>query len=147
MNQNVKSYPLPLLRSTTRFSRIPRQPFIQRCQIGFQRQPNVISSQIGNFYFYSIFFGSVILLYNDSGKYIFDRYWQPAAISSNPVSMIKWMRILRPFFYQSLTYLNSGEIKFTVLHLYLLSLQSRLPDKQSFLEQVKKSEPRKKHEL
>ena len=75
------------------------------------------------FTFILFFFGSVILLYNDSGKYIFDRYWQPAAISSNPVSMIKWMRILRPFFYQSLTYLSSGEIKFTFL---VLSAASRV---------------------
>ena len=121
MKQNVKSYPLPLLRSTTRFSRIPRQPFIQRCQIGFQRQPNVISSQIGNFYCSSIFFSNVILLLNDSGNFIFYRYWQPAVISSNHVSMIKWMRILRPFFYQSLTYLSSGEIhkQFTFLLMYL----------------------------
>ena len=62
-----------------------------------------------------------ILLFNDSGKYTFDRYWQPAVISSNPVSMIKWMRILLPFFYQSLTYLSSGETKFTFLLIYLLT--------------------------
>ena len=46
---------------------------------------------------------------------MFKRYWQPAVISSNLVLMIKWMRILRPFFYQSLTYPSSGEIKFTFL--------------------------------
>ena len=57
----------------------------------------------------------LILLFYDSGKFIFDRYWQPAVISSNPVSMIKRMRILRLFFYQSLIYLSSGEIKFIFL--------------------------------
>ena len=75
------------------------------------------------FTFILFFFGSVILLYNNSGTFIFVRYWQPAVISLNPVSMIKWMRILRPFFYQSLTYLSSGEIKFSFLlmYMYLLS--------------------------
>ena len=67
------------------------------------------------FTFILFFFGSVILLYNNSGTFIFVRYWQPAVISLNPVSMIKWMRILRLFFYQSLTYLSSGEIKFPFL--------------------------------